>query len=199
MSKFAVSLFIAATCTLGCRSVAPLEVKEAHSAPCSTAVPTTLMPPESAKIAPEVVLAKKGPAKAIEAEKEPPSISLKPREYVGTVASNCQKHSIWNSDRPFNETRTKVSKANYAEKTKAPTVESKPNPAITPEKDVVEKGISANQPGGTPIPRLPVDVWYAIGTIFGAVFTSILAPIAVEIIRGRIAIARHRPDSSRSI
>jgi hypothetical protein len=78
-------------------------------------------------------------------------------------------------------------------------VESKPKPTIAPKKDVVEKGISSNQTGGTPIPGLPGDVWYAIGTMLGAVFTSILAPIAVEIIRGRIAIARHQTDSSRPI
>jgi hypothetical protein len=34
---------------------------------------------------------------------------------------------------------------------------------------------------------VPQGVWYFLATVFGAMFTYILAPVVVEIIKGRIA------------
>jgi hypothetical protein len=193
MSKFAVSLSIAitCTCTLGCRNVAQMEVKEAHSASWSSAAPNTLIQQISAKFTPEAFPAKKGLAKAYEAKEEASAIKPRPNEYVGTNARKSQKDSICNSFQPLDQAKRSVSKSDNAVITQAPNMASKSKPGAI-QNDDIEKGISANKPQRTSVLGLPKDVWYAIATVFGAVFSSILAPIVVEIIRGRLA--RHQSD-----
>jgi hypothetical protein len=168
MSKFAVSLSMAVTCTLGCRNVAQMEVKEAHSASCSSAGPNTLRQQISAKF----------------------TVKPKPKEYVGTDARKSQKDLICDSFEPIDQAK-RVSKSDDAEITRAPNAERRSKPGAI-QKDDREEGISANKLQRAPLASLPKDVWYAIATVFGAIFTYILAPIVVEIIRGRIA--RHRSD-----
>ena len=53
--------------------------------------------------------------------------------------------------------------------------------------DDMEGPTSAFQPQRILRNDLPRDVWYILATVFGAVFTYILAPVVVEIIKGRLA------------
>jgi hypothetical protein len=83
---------------------------------------------------------------------------------------------------PVGQAEKRVSNSVKGDKYQAANVENQSKPAGALQKDEIEKGISTNQS-----PGLPKDVWYAIATVFGAVFTYILAPIVVEVFRGRIA------------
>jgi len=181
-------------------NVAQMEVKEAHSASCSSAAPITLIQQIRTKFTPEAVPAKKGLAKANEANKEPSAIKPKPKEYVGTIASTTQKNAVWDSFQPLDQAKRSIPKSDNAEITQAPNVESKSKPKGAIQKDDIAEEILANQPQRTPLPGLPRDVWYAIATFFGAVFSYILSPIVVDIIRGKMA--RHQSkqmqDASRT-
>jgi hypothetical protein len=87
-------------------------------------------------------------------------------------------------------------------KTEAPNVEDMSKPrAVAPRTDDMEGPASASQPQRTLRDDLPRDVWYILATVFGAVFTYILAPVIVEILRGRVARhhANQAQDSLRSV
>jgi len=81
-------------------------------------------------------------------------------------------------------------------KTEVPNVEDMSKPrAEALRTDDMEGPTSASQPQRILRDDLPRDVWYIFATVFGAVFTSILAPVVVEIIRGRIA--RHHANQTQ--
>jgi hypothetical protein len=52
--------------------------------------------------------------------------------------------------------------------------------------------------GRPPQPDFSKKVWYCLAWIGGAVFTSILAPLVVELIKHRIGVGRPQPDRSGS-
>src|SRR5262249_9686722 len=107
---------------------------------------------------------------------EPPAPAPPPKERVGIIARTSHKNYFSDTSPPLDQARTSVAK----EKSRAQTMAGKLKPADAPKKKGVEKGNPANPPANPPYSGIPRDVWYAIATIFGALFTSILAPIAVE-------------------
>jgi hypothetical protein len=183
MSKRAASLSIVIIGALGCRNVPPMEVKETHAAPCSTATPTTPAQQPHVKVGPAVVPAMKTLAIAIEAPKAPPSKKSPPREFAQTNGSVSPKDVMGNpADNPA--------------KTEAPNVESMSKPQAESQRtDDMDGPASASQPQRILRDDFPRDVWYILATVFGAVFTYILAPVIVELIRGRIA--RHHANQTQ--
>lgn len=179
MSRFAVFLFILTSCALGCRHVSRLEVKDIPSPPCPVPAPTMSTQREIAKFAPEAVPAEQSLARPIQMETEPLSKTPIPANIVGIIASS-KKESTCDSVRP-NVGASKVSK-----------------PASAPVIEVAE-GEKAKDHSKTPTPAFSRDFWYGIATVFGAVFTTILAPIVVDIAKGRMASGRNSADSSRPI
>ena len=175
MSKRAASLSIVIIGALGCRNVPPMEGKETHPAKCSTATSTSPAQQPYVKVGPEVVPARETLAIAIEAPKAPPSRESPPREFAPTSASISPKDVMGNpSDNPA--------------KTEAPNVEGMSKPrAESLRTDDMDGPTSPSQPQRNLRDDLPRDVWYILATVFGAVFTYILAPVVVEIIKGRMA------------
>ncbi len=174
MNKRAASLYIAIIGVLGCRNVSPMEGKETHPAICSTAAPTTPEQQSNLKVGPEVP-AGKTLAIANEAPKAPPSRESPPREFAPTSAGHSPKDVMENP-------------SDKAAKTVALNREdmSKPQTDSLGRNDL-DGPMSASQPQRIFPDNLPRDVWYILATVFGAVFTYILAPVVVDIIRGRIA------------
>ncbi|HMF16113.1 MAG TPA: hypothetical protein VKE98_02850 [Gemmataceae bacterium] len=121
----------------------------------------------------------------------PPSSIPKPTDHPETIAWRSKKTSWSEPPRPAEQSSTPGSKTD-ADKRRPAGAASKTKPAGTPKKDPGEKTIAATPPANVSLSGIPRDVWYAILTIFGAVFTSILGPIAVEIIRERMIISRQQ-------
>ena len=71
-------------------------------------------------------------------------------------------------------------------------------------KELEEKEFVAHQQGGAPHsgralqPEVSKKLWYGLAWIGGAVFTTILAPLVVELIKHRIGIGRPQPDRAGS-
>jgi hypothetical protein len=150
-----------------------MEGKEIQPATCSTASPDTPAQQPDWKVGPEVLPARKTLAIAIEAPKEPPSGEPPPRASAQTIASVSPKGRN-PSDNPA--------------KTQAPNVEDRSKPRTeSPRTDDMEGPTSAFQPERILHHYVPRDLWYILATVFGAVFTYILAPVVVEIIKGRLA------------
>lgn len=118
---------------------------------------------------------------------EPPAQVPKPSAWVAA-----RKESYAEPVPSTEQPKTNFPKPDHAEKHRPPILASKLKPAETRKKEGGEKAISVTQPATAPVPAIPREVWYAIATIFGAVFTSILGPIAVEIIRERMALSRQQ-------
>jgi hypothetical protein len=138
------------------------------------------------------------PRETIESEQTVPS--PQPKAAPENIAWKSQKaDSKDDAHRPIEQAWTAVAKVAHPEKRAPSLLAGKHKPAKSPEKTektekavVVEKEITAKQPEKVNLPGIPRDVWYAIATIFGAVFTSLLAPIAVEIIRERMALGKQQ-------
>jgi hypothetical protein len=127
------------------------------------------------KVGPEVVPARQALAIAIEAPKAPPSGESPPREFAPTSASISPKDAMGNL-------------SGNSAKTQAPNVEGMSKPRaeslLTDDMDGPTSGSQAQRILHDDLHR---DVWYILATAFGAVFSYILAPVVVEIIKGRIA------------
>jgi hypothetical protein len=152
-----------------------MEGKEVHPAISSTATPTPPAQQPDLKVGPEALPARKTLATAMEESKEPPSRESPPRESAQTIASVSPKDVMGNP-------------SDNSAKTQAPNVEdmSKPRPESL-RTDDMDGPTSASQPQRILRDDLPRDLWYLLATVFGAVFTYILAPVVVEIIKGRLA------------
>jgi hypothetical protein len=175
MSKCAASLSIVIIGALGCRNVPPMEGKETHTTACSTATPTSPAQQPHLEVGPEVVPARKTLAIAIEAPKSPPSNDSPAKEFAPTSVSVSPKNVMGNpSDNPAKAQETDV------EDMAKPRAESR-------RTDDMDGPMSASQARRTLRNDLPRDVWYILATLVGAVFTYILAPVVVEIIKVRIA------------
>jgi len=122
-----------------------------------------------------------------------------PIERGGIIARTSHKDFFSDSSPPLDQARTSVFKTDHAEKSRVPTTGGKFKSGEAPKKKAVEKSIAANPPDKVPLSGIPRDVWYAIATIFGALFTSILAPIAVEIVRERMANARQQTAKQQNV
>jgi hypothetical protein len=120
----------------------------------------------------------------IEPQEPPPQVP-KPSEWIAA-----RKQSYAEPVPSTEQPKTNVSKPDHAEKHRPPILAGKLKPAESRKKEGGEKAISVTQPASAPL--LPAIPWYAIATILGTLFTSILAPIAVEIIRERMAFRRQQ-------
>lgn len=118
---------------------------------------------------------------------EPPSPVANPAEWVATVV---RKASFADSVPPIDQPKMGTPKRKTDEKHRLFPLVAKVKPAPAPKMEVGEKVTAAPQLDTPSLSTIPKDVWYAIATIFGAVFTSLLAPIAVEIIRERRSMGR---------
>jgi hypothetical protein len=127
----------------------------------------------------------------------PPSSIPKPTEHPETIAWRSKKTSWSEPPRPAEQSSTPGSKTDNTDKRRPAGAANKAKPAGMPKKDPGEKTIAATPPANVPLSGIPRDVWYAILTIFGAVFTSILGPIAVEIIRERMIISRQQKQNAQ--
>ena len=175
MSKRAASLSIVIIGALGCRNAPTMEGKEIHPATCSPATPTSPAQQPHSEVGPEVLPARKTLAIAIEAPKAPPSRYAPAREFAPTSVSVSPKDVMGNpSDNPA---KTEKPDVDDMSKLRAESLRT----------DDMDGPTSASQAQRTLRNDLPRDVWYILGTLFGAVFTCILAPVVVEIIKGRIA------------
>jgi hypothetical protein len=128
---------------------------------------------------------------------EPPMPLPEPSERGGIIARTSHKDFFTDSSPPLDQARPGVAKTDHAEKARVPTVGGKLKPAEAAKKKGAEKAITANPP--VPLSGIPRDVWYAIATICGALFTSILGPIVVEIIRERMAVARQQTAKQQNV
>jgi hypothetical protein len=160
-----------------------MDGKEIHPAIGSTATATPPAQQPHPKVVPEVVPARKTLAIAVDALKALPSRESPLRQFARTSASVSPKDVMgkaWDN----------------AAKTEVPNVEGMSKPrAEAPRSDDMEGPTSASQPQKILHDDLSRDVWYILATLFGAVFTYILAPVVVEIIRGRIA--RHHANQTQ--
>ena len=130
---------------------------------------------------------------------EPPAPLPPASERGGIIARTSHKNFFSDTSPPLDQARTGVAKTDHAEKSRVPSMAGKLKPAEAAKKKAVEKGNTANPPEKAPFSGIPRDVWYAIVTIFGALFTSILAPIAVEIVRERMASARQQTTKQQNV
>jgi hypothetical protein len=129
---------------------------------------------------------------------ELPSPILKPKDPGETIAWKSKKDCWSPSIRPAEHSSPTTPKVDHAEKHRPPFTANKSKPAGIPKKDAAEKAVSPGPPANTISSGIPRDVWYAIATIFGAVFTSILGPIAVEIIRERMVHSRQQAGKQQN-
>ena len=136
------------------------------------------------------------PVELVEPQQAPTSIP-KPTDHPETIAWRSKKTYLSEPSRPA-EQSSPTSKTDPADKRRPAGAANKTKPAGTPKKDPGEKTIAATPPANVPLSGIPRDVWYAILTIFGAVFTSILGPIAVEIIRERMVISRQQAGKQQN-
>ncbi|SRR5260370_22901174 len=205
MSKFAVLLFMVATCILGCRNVSPVGVMEAQEPPANkaktgewvAAMATISQKDSLGESAPPFDQARAGIPKGD--HPEAPWVPTVESKLKSATAPEKNKDSNGESAPRVDQPNKGIAKRDHAERSRVPTMASKPKPPGAPEKKIVEKGISANPPTEkAAVSGIPRDVWYAIATIFGAVFTSLLAPIAVEIIRERIATCRQQAEKQQT-
>src|SRR5262249_52078108 len=93
-----------------------------------------------------------------------------------------------------------AAKTDKTDKTKVPVVESQPPPSVTPSKgvtepskNVTEKSPPTIEPATTMAPSLPRDFWYAL---LGTLFTCILAPIVVMLVKERMKSGREVSDAN---
>lgn len=189
MSRLAVLLFILATCASGCRHVAHLEVKDIPPPPCPAPVPPISTQQEAVRVTPEAVPAEKGFAIPSKVEQERASATPTPANHLGHIASSKKESSC-------ESVRATVGASKVDETTITLTVASKP--ASAPKIEVAEKASPKNH-FKTSTPAFSRDFWYGIATVLGAVFTTILAPIVVDMAKGRMASARNSADASRPI
>lgn len=120
---------------------------------------------------------------------EPPAPTAKPKERPEAIAWSSKKTPLSDTPKPLDAISKAVSKPQNVEKHRHPTPAGK---LAIPKKESSGQSTSTMQPASVPLTGIPRDVWYILATIFGAVFTSILGPIVVEIIRERMAFARQQ-------
>jgi hypothetical protein len=218
MKKYAACLYFTAACTLGCRNLAQRTGPEAHACLSSQAVSATSLKPALAKLTvniPETDPAKGSSAKAQNTETEhaltkttlkaietTPAALQKDRGTVAVagVLGPTSKDAL--EDALCNGVRRAVRAAVDVEIVVSHSVAASFLAATIFMKDVEEKQWFAHQQVRNPHsdqalqPDVAKKVWYCLVWIGGAVFTSILAPLIVELIKLRLGFADPSPTQT---
>lgn len=211
MRNYRAWFCIAATCTLGCSNLA--NRVQAPFLPASQVVTATSLKPAPAKIAvntPEIRPVNRSSAKPPDAEivpyplestltsQTPPTFSQKDEGEVavGEVPRAATKFA---SEEAFHGGVRQVVRAVF-------DVECKLSDdllaALLParllvkeiKKHFVQHQGGTRQSGLALAPNDSKKIWYCLAWITGAVFTSILAPLIVDLIRLRIGMGRPQPE-----
>ena len=212
MFKYATSLFLASICSVGCRNVGPKLGTEAHLALSSQSAMATV-PNQSVANAtgstPQVDSTKKSFVEARNADKCHASVgsqgnasnpqqaeSSKGKRAFGTVlvavALDALRDAFCNASRQV--ARTVVE----AEENVSRSVVAIVRTTTISVKRVEAKPIlghqyrTASNPDQSPEDNSAKKVWYCVASIGGALFTCILAPLVVELIKLRVGSCRHQ-------
>ena len=205
----AAFLFLALTCTLGCKSIT--EVARFHHSPTGVFAEQPIAKADDPLLGSGPINA----ARQIEAPAEPKSPEINPPP----PPENRQRAAIVVSERPrpAGEGPGRALSRDAVPKLQAPTTNpsragdqlakqtlkqvNKPSTAQVRQSEPELRATTAPS-GNDPDPAsqgYSKEAWYAIGTICGALFTSILAPLLVDFIRhcmGLGPFAHHRCHDS---
>src|SRR5690242_752890 len=99
MSKFSFCLISAATCAVGCRNVAQVDVKEVPFALPPAGAPTSFIQQISSTFTPKAVPSKNSLAKTNDVKQEPAAMKSRPKDNWVAIASYSQRASVAASTR----------------------------------------------------------------------------------------------------
>jgi hypothetical protein len=111
---------------------------------------------------------------------------------VATAAGATSARATARDERPKDQTQAKPAATEVAKATP-------PDRTLTPAKPkVTEKAKSADSGWETVLPKDALqgssnEVWYIFGTIFGALFSYVLAPLVVEFLKLHVMGMRYEP------
>jgi hypothetical protein len=215
MNKYAAWLCFTASCTLGCRNVALRTEMAPYLSPSAQPVKATSLKPDIAKLtgnATELDPAKQAKEQDAEVEHAPTMGVLKQiritpnpsQKDKGEVAASVERGSEHTLDHAFcNGIHDVVRAVVDIERMAADSAVATLLAAAVLVKEVKETGPLAQRLRGkpdsdhAPYPDLSKKVWYCIAWTGGAIFTCILAPLIVDLIKLRTGFGRPSADSYR--
>lgn len=201
MNKHAAWMFLLATCTLGCKSVTQRTEPEAQVVSYSPAAQLSAPRPALAQATdptPHIILARpesargrdaqsdQVPQNARPAENQSKSTALETDNQTSAVLADARKivGAIVDAERMILHGLAAMQRvhegAGEEPMSLAPQPEKIPASSQTPE-----QGLSTK------------TVLYCIASIWGTLFTCILAPLVLDFLRQRLGIGRHQPDPNK--
>ena len=219
MNKYAAWLCFTASCTLGCRNVAQRTEMAPYLSPSAQPVKAISLKPVIAKLtgnAAEMDPAKQSLAKPVDAEVEhapitgmlkktptTPNPAQKDERKVA-IAGVVEPSSEHTVDQAFyNGVHHVLRAVLQVERTASDSAVASFLAAAVLVKKIKENGVRAQKLQGKPNsdhalpPGVSKKVWYCIAWTGGAIFTSILAPLIVDLIKLRTGFGRALADSYR--
>jgi hypothetical protein len=194
--KQAACFLLSASCTLGCAHAVPVPTPKPpeRGVPSSIAPPVQVNPtilPHERLVSPDANLPER---KTQPAGSDNPPVTVISKRWRFAPDEGLKDRSGETHQRAEPLQKSLVT-AHNGSKAEVATHSNKVTELTGAPEKVKGKAILPSVAGGRPItcayPNIPNDVWYGVGTICCVVFSSVLAPLLVELIKHRFGVGRH--------